>query len=112
MARGLKAWIAARITRWLTVEASAEQTPLCDFERLSYEPTRTVSSSMLAAAFNDVHFFEIIKYPCPGLKDRALYRDLPWEEEYITVSAANCLAHSLRERGRDGFRGDCRPRLN
>lgn len=261
MARGLKAWIAARITRWLTHESSAEQTPLCDFERLSYEirpadvllvegrarvsnviknitqspwthsalyigrlsdiddpdvrehvsylhdgdpndqlvieallgegtvvhplhryrhdhlricrptglsrsdaqaviryavrhlgcdydirqlldlarflfpygvlprqwrsslfehnagiPTRTVCSSMLAAAFNDVHFpvlpvmqkredgalrlykrnarlytprdfdyspyFEIIKYPCPGLKDRALYRDLPWEEEY------------------------------
>ncbi|RRQ20570.1 YiiX/YebB-like N1pC/P60 family cysteine hydrolase [Thiohalobacter thiocyanaticus] len=274
MARGLKAWIATRITRWLTTESSAEQTPLCDFERLSYEirpadvllvegrarvsnviknitqspwthsalyigrladiddpnvrehvsylfdgdpndqlvieallgqgtivnplhkyrhdhlricrptdlsrsdaqeviryavnhlgcdydirqlldlarflfpygilprqwrsslfghnagiPTRTVCSSMLAAAFDHVRFpvlpvvqkredgalrlykrnarlytprdfdyspyFEIIKYPYPGLKDRALYRDLPWEEEYICQDGRDRLVRLL-----------------
>lgn len=87
------------------------------FEHNAGIPTRTVCSSMLAAAFNFVHFpvlpvvqrmedgavklykrnarlhtprdfdyspyFEIIKYPYLGLKDRALYRNLPWEDEYI-----------------------------
>lgn len=37
MGRGFKAWLARRITTWLTVEKPAERTPLCDFERIRYE---------------------------------------------------------------------------
>ncbi len=37
MGRGFKAWLATKITRWLTVEKPAERTPLCDFERIRYE---------------------------------------------------------------------------
>ena len=37
MARGIKSWLAKRITGWLTVEKPADRTPLCDFERLRYE---------------------------------------------------------------------------
>ena len=85
------------------------------FEHNAGIPTRTVCSSMIAAAFNHVHFpvlpvvqrmengelrlykrnarlitprdfdyspyFEIIKYPYIGIEDRALYRNLPWDDE-------------------------------
>lgn len=37
MGRGFKAWLARTLTNWLTVEKPADQTPLCDFERLRYE---------------------------------------------------------------------------
>lgn len=37
MGRGLKAWLADTITRWLTVEKFVDRTPLCDFERIRYE---------------------------------------------------------------------------
>ncbi|MFN2310007.1 MAG: YiiX/YebB-like N1pC/P60 family cysteine hydrolase [Gammaproteobacteria bacterium] len=37
MARGFRAWLAKKITTWLTEEKPADRTPLCDFERLLYE---------------------------------------------------------------------------
>ncbi len=95
------------------------------FEHNAGIPTRTVCSSMIADAFNSVHFpvlpvmrrtqqgalrlykrnarlyapcdfdyspyFEIIKYPYLGLEDRAVYRDLPWDEEgYICNDENDC----------------------
>lgn len=87
------------------------------FEHNAGIPTRTVCSSMIASAFNQVHFpilpvvrrlengefrlykrnsklytprdfdyspyFEIIKYPYLGIEDRALYRDLPWDDDVV-----------------------------
>jgi len=37
MPRALTTWLADKINAWLTAEAPADKTPLCDFERLSYE---------------------------------------------------------------------------
>lgn len=90
-------WLWENLCIWLVKEDESTTTPLCDFNRLSYELrlgdiilvegrsrfSRVIKMITQSAWTHSALYMGRIKYPLLGLDDLGIYRKLPWGDESV-----------------------------